>query len=279
VRAIARAASFIENRDPAARSLLSALFANGGRSHTVGVTGPPGVGKSTLVDQFIRVLRAQGQRVAVIAVDPSSPFSGGAILGDRIRMLAHHADDGVFIRSMAARGRLGGIAAATSDMIVLLDAAGFDTIIIETVGVGQGEIEVARVADVTALVLAPGFGDDIQVIKAGVMEIADVFVLNKADEPGIEKLEKDCRDAGRPVVRCVALTGEGVAAVLAAVRGNRLSRDASVQNWSIRLQEMYRDRLAARLPSSELQRAAERVAAREADPYTIVDQWLQEKGS
>jgi LAO/AO transport system kinase len=145
--------------------------------------------------------------------------------------------------------------------------------------VGQGEIEVARVADLTALVLAPGFGDDIQVIKAGVMEIADVFVLNKADEPGIEKLEKDCQDAGRPVVRCVALTGEGVAAVLAAVRGNRLSRDASVQNWSIRLQEMYRDRLAARLPSSELQRAAERVAAREADPYTIVDQWLQEKGS
>jgi LAO/AO transport system kinase len=194
-------------------------------------------------------------------------------------MLAHHADHGVFIRSMAARGRLGGIAATTSDMVVLLDAAGFDTIVIETVGVGQGEIDVARVADVTALVLAPGLGDDVQAIKAGVMEIADVFVLNKADQPGVEKLEKDLREAGRPVVRCVASTGEGVAAVLSAVGGSALSRDRGVQNWSIRLQEMYRDQVAARLPSSALQLAAERVAAREADPYTIVDQWLQEKGS
>jgi LAO/AO transport system kinase len=180
---------------------------------------------------------------------------------------------------MAARGRLGGIAATTSDMVVLLDAAGFDTIVIETVGVGQGEIDVARVADVTALVLAPGLGDDVQAIKAGVMEIADVFVLNKADQPGVEKLENDLREAGRPVVRCVASTGEGVAAVLSAVGGSALSRDRGVQNWSIRLQEMYRDQVAARLPSSALQLAAERVAAREADPYTIVDQWLQEKGS
>ena len=221
-------------------------------------------------------------------MDPTSPFTGGAILGDRIRMQSHHADPSVFIRSMATRGQLGGLAPATADLTLLLDAAGFGTILIETVGVGQDEVDIARLADATVVVLAPGFGDDVQALKAGVMEIADVYVLNKADQPGVDKLEKELQflmglahraDGWQPpIVRCVSSEGTGVPDALAAVRRFRdsgLGSRRTVQNWIIRLQAMYRERVSVRLPSAEVAQAAEQVATRQADPYTIVHDWLQ----
>src|SRR5258707_9178200 len=192
-RALARAATMIENRHPDAEALLRELFPHTGRALIIGVTGAPGTGKSTLCDQLVRTLRAEGKTVGVIAVDPTSPYTGGAILGDRIRMQQHHADPGVFIRSMATRGWLGGLARATTEMTMLLDAAGRDVVIVETVGVGQDEVEIARLADVTLVVLAPGMGDDVQELKAGIMEIADVFAINKADLPGVEKLERELK--------------------------------------------------------------------------------------
>jgi LAO/AO transport system kinase len=226
--------------------------------------------------------------VGIVAVDPTSPFTGGAILGDRIRMLAHHGDAGVFIRSMATRGRLGGLAAATTDLTVLLDAAGFEVVLVETVGVGQDEVEIARVADVTAVVLIPGMGDDVQALKAGIMEIADVYILNKADLPGIDKLERELQVlvtlAPRldgwvpPAVRCTATEGSGVTEALAAIRrfqASGLGAARSRANWSVRLREMFRERLASRLPAAEVEEAAAQVAARERDPYTVVEEWLK----
>src|SRR5580698_6254082 len=183
LRALARAATLIENRNSAADTLLRELFPHSGHAITIGITGAPGAGKSTLVDKLTHTLRQENKSVGIIAVDPTSPYTGGAILGDRIRMLAHHADPHVFIRSMATRGWLGGVAAATTDMAVLLDAAGKDVVLVETVGVGQDEVEIAKLAAVTVVVLVPGMGDDVQAIKAGIMEIADVFVINKADQP------------------------------------------------------------------------------------------------
>jgi LAO/AO transport system kinase len=193
VRALARAATLIENRKAEGRELLQLLSNSTGHALTIGITGPPGAGKSTLAAALTTSLRQQGKRVAILAVDPSSTASRGAILGDRIRMQEHHADPGVFIRSVATRGQLGGLAACTFDLVRLLDAAGFDAILIETVGVGQDEIDVSATADVTLVVLVPGHGDDVQAIKAGLMEIADIFVLNKADLPGVERLEQDIR--------------------------------------------------------------------------------------
>jgi LAO/AO transport system kinase len=181
LRALARAATLIENGSSAARDLLAALFPHTGRALTIGLTGPPGAGKSTLASAVTAIARREGKRVAILAVDPSSPFTQGAILGDRIRMQQHYDDPDVFVRSMATRGHLGGLAAATFDMALLLDAAGFDLVFIETVGVGQGEVEIASLADVTVVVLVPGLGDDVQTLKAGVLEIADVFAINKAD--------------------------------------------------------------------------------------------------
>src|SRR5580658_3483105 len=221
IRSIARAATWIENRRPEAEALLRELFPHTGRAMILGITGSPGAGKSTLCDQLARELRTEGKRVGVIAVDPTSPYTGGAILGDRIRMQRHHADPGVFIRSMATRGWLGGLAAATTEMTMLLDAAGFDVVLVETVGVGQDEVEIARLADVTLVVMVPGMGDDVQAIKAGIMEIADVFVINKADQPGAEKLERELKSyltlSHRPdgwsptIVRTVASDGKGIA--------------------------------------------------------------------
>ena len=193
IRAIARASTLIENRE--ASALLKGLFPHTGKALVLGVTGSPGAGKSTLVNLFIRLLRLEGLSVAVLAVDPSSPFSGGAILGDRVRMLDHYRDDQVYIRSMATRGQMGGLAAATAGMTLLLDAAGFDVVLVETVGVGQDEIEIARLAQVTIVVLTPNMGDDIQAIKAGLMEIANLFVINKSDLEGAAKLEREIRNA------------------------------------------------------------------------------------
>jgi LAO/AO transport system kinase len=234
LRALARAASWVENRRPEAETLLKELSAHTGRALILGVTGAPGAGKSTLADQLIRMLRNEGKTVGVVAIDPSSPYSGGAILGDRIRMQEHHADPGVFIRSMATRGWPGGVARATREMTTLLDAAGRDVVIVETVGVGQGEVEIARLVDVTMLVLVPGMGDEVQSIKAGIMEIADVFVINKSDLPGADKLDQELRSylglAHRPdgwtprIVHTIAKEGKGIAEALAAVRESR--RDA-----------------------------------------------------
>ena len=214
-RALARAATLIENGR--ATELLREIAPHAGRALILGVTGAPGVGKSTLCDQIIHLLRVEGKTVGVIAVDPSSPYSGGAILGDRIRMQRHHADSGVFIRSMASRGVSGGLARATADLAILLDAAGRDVVIIETVGVGQGEIDIVRLAQVTLVVLAPGVGDDVQAMKAGVMEIADLFVINKADMPGVEALEHDLAAWNRKALRTVASEGQGIAEVIAEV--------------------------------------------------------------
>jgi len=231
VRAVARAATAIENRREEARGLLEELAPYAGRSRVVGITGPPGVGKSTLADRLTRVLRDRRQAVGVVSVDPSSPFSGGALLGDRIRMQEHYADPGVFIRSMATRGSMGGLARATADMAVLLAAAGKDFILIETVGVGQDEVDVARVADAVVVVLVPGMGDDVQASKAGIMEIADVFVINKADHPGVERVEREIQTmlglAPRPdgwvppVVRTVASEGVGISELLGALEDHR----------------------------------------------------------
>jgi LAO/AO transport system kinase len=194
-RALARAISLLEAGTPEGQMLLQHLRSEGGKARIIGITGSPGSGKSTLTDGLIKVARAQGRCVAVIAVDPTSPFSGGAILGDRIRMMQHHQDEGVFIRSMATRGQLGGLAATTLQALVLLDAYGFDDIFIETVGVGQSEIDIVKVADTTVLVLTPGQGDSVQAFKAGIMEIADVFVINKADLPGSGRLKREIQAA------------------------------------------------------------------------------------
>jgi len=220
LRALARAATIIEDQDQSAASLLVAIRAHSGRALILGITGAPGAGKSTLCDGMISLLRAEGKTVGVIAIDPSSPLTGGAILGDRIRMQQHHADPGVFIRSMATRGIPGGIARATRDLAMLLDAAGRDVVIIETVGIGQSEVEIARLSQVTILVVVPGSGDDVQAMKAGVVEVADIFVINKADLPGADKIEQELHAIAddRPVLRTVASEGQGLAEVLHAAQ-------------------------------------------------------------
>jgi len=287
VRALARAATLIENHHANAAGLMKELFPHTGKSVVFGVTGSPGAGKSTFTDQLIAELRKEDQQVGVIAVDPTSPYTGGAILGDRIRMIRHHADPGVFIRSMATRGWLGGLAGATTDMALLLEAAGKQSVIVETVGVGQDEVEVARLADVTALILVPGMGDDVQAIKAGIMEIADVFVINKSDQPGAEQLEREIKSMQSlamrkdlwvpPIVRTVASEGVGIAEALAAMRsylerGNPNER--AVASWTLRLKEMLRERALDRFAQVDFALAAQEVAARRMDPYTLVEQWL-----
>ena len=221
-RALARLATGVENREPQALETLRELESAAGHARIVGITGPPGAGKSTLVDALALELRRQGKTIAILAVDPSSRASGGAILGDRIRMQQHHADPGVFIRSMATRGTVGGLARATADLAHLMDAAGRDYVIIETVGVGQDEIEITSVAQVTVVVLVPGMGDDIQAIKAGIMEIADIFVINKSDHPGADRVELELHAEGFacPILRTVATEGRGIPELVAAIAGN-----------------------------------------------------------
>lgn len=291
-RAIARAATAIENRAADAEPLLRELFPQTGKAVVIGITGAPGSGKSTLVDQLVRALREEGRRVGVIAVDPSSPWSGGAILGDRIRMQRHHDDPGVFIRSMATRGWLGGLARTTTDMALLLDAAGYEYILIETVGVGQDEVEIARLADVTVVVLVPGAGDAVQMLKAGIMEIADVFVINKADLEGADRLEREVKaslalasakdHAKPPVVLTVAQEGRGIAEALAAVRSRLqggVRRERAVAAWSVALREMLRERLLEGFSGVNFEAAAEEVAARRRDPYSLVDEWMARCGA
>ena len=220
-RALSRVATGIENRDPQALETLRELETETGHARIVGITGPPGAGKSTLVDALALELRKQGKTLAILAVDPSSRTSGGAILGDRIRMQRHHADPGIFIRSMATRGTVGGLAGATADLAHLMDAAGRDYVIIETVGVGQDEIEITSVAQVTVVVLVPGMGDDVQAIKAGIMEIADIFVINKSDRPGADRVELELHTEGFacPILRTVATEGKGIPELAAALAG------------------------------------------------------------
>ena len=281
IRPLARAATLIENRAPGCEELLERLFPLSGRALIAGITGAPGAGKSTLADQLVADYRAHGKRVAVLAVDPSSPFSGGAILGDRIRMNRHTGDTGVFIRSMASRGRLGGLAPMTADVALLLDAAGFDVVLIETLGVGQDEVDVARIANVTAVVMVPGMGDDVQALKAGIIEIANIFVINKSDLPGADRLERELIAAMQlsespavPIVRCIASEGKGVAEAAAAME-QAANGPAPAQGWPERLREMLRERLMERISGAEIEAAAEQVAVRRANPYRIVSDWVE----
>ena len=291
-QAIARAISVVEDESRDAPALIRQLFPRAGGARVVGVTGAPGVGKSTLVDALTSDLRRAKQRVGVVAVDPTSPFSGGAILGDRIRMQTHAGDAGVYVRSMATRGHLGGLARATSDVAVILDAAGHDIVLIETVGVGQGEIEIVRTADVSIVVTVPGTGDDIQALKAGIMEIADVFVVNKADRDGADRTVKEIeaaltlKDLGPdawhpPVLKTQATTADGVPAVLDALaRFERERGDAAERRRArarYRLEEILVQRFVERLvatPAAQraLDEAVDRVASGTVDPYTAAEE-------
>ena len=292
--AIARTISAIENGSPDSVRLLRELFAYSGKARVIGITGAPGAGKSTLVDQLAREYRKQDRTVGIVAVDPTSPFSGGAILGDRIRMMTHHADPGIFIRSMATRGFLGGLARATTDVATVLDASGKDLILIETVGVGQDEIDIVRLADVTVLILVPGMGDDVQTIKAGIMEIADIFVINKSDREGADRVEREIRAmqslATRPdrwtppIVKTVASDGKGIPELDAAIAGyegylqqQNLLLKKKISNWRERLVEMLRDALLnrlleERLEQDQLSRLATDVAEHRRDPYSLVEE-------
>ncbi len=290
-RAIARGISLIENNSQEAQSLLKELFPYTGKSTIIGVTGSPGSGKSTLVDKLIEFVRKDENELGIIAVDPSSPFSGGAILGDRIRMMRHSTDPGIFIRSMATRGHLGGLAKASGEAIAILEASGKDIILVETVGVGQDEVEVVKFADIILVVLIPGAGDDIQAFKAGLMEIADIFVLNKADSPETDKTEKQVRamlDLGlkdRPipaVIKTVATQGDGIEALFKEIERIQSERDDEMQavrkmnliSWM--LKDIINDKLYRKVSDnileSEFEDLVVKIYRREVDPYTVADQ-------
>jgi LAO/AO transport system kinase len=294
LRALARAISAVENRAPESLDLLKALFPHTGHARIIGLTGAPGAGKSTLVDQLAREYRNQNKTVGIIAVDPTSPYSGGAILGDRIRMGSHYADPGIYIRSMATRGSLGGLAGTTSDVAALLDASGRDLVLIETVGVGQDEVDIVRLAEITVVILVPGMGDDVQTIKAGIMEIADIFVINKSDREGAERVEREIRAMQSlstrsdkwtpPIVKTVATDGAGIPELARSIasyddflRTHDLTRQKKVQNWQERLVEMLRQSLLDKVVREQLgdgavKRYAAEIAEHKRDPYSLVEE-------
>jgi len=299
-RALARAISIVENRAAGWSDLLKALFPHTGKARVIGLTGAPGAGKSTLVDQLAKHYRKENQTVGIIAVDPTSPYTGGAILGDRIRMQDHHADPGIYIRSMATRGSLGGLARATADAATVLDASGRNIVMIETVGVGQDEIDIVRLAEVTVVILVPGMGDDVQTIKAGIMEIADIFVINKSDRDGAERVEREIRAlqslATRnnedswtpPIVKTVASEGVGTAELTKAIadyeaylKKQNLAFKKNVENWQERLVEMLRDAMLEKARAKldrdgGLERYAAEIAEHKRDPYSLVEELVEE---
>ena len=295
LRAMARAISLIEDEAPAAAALVRDIFQHTGHTYLVGVTGPPGAGKSTLVDRLAAETRQANETVGVIAVDPTSPFTGGAILGDRLRMQAHAQDPGVFIRSMATRGHMGGLARATSDAALVLDAAGKSLVIIETVGVGQDEVDIVRTADVSVVILVPGTGDDVQALKAGIMETADIFLVNKCDREGADRMVTSIEsnlalqhfgDAEwrPPIIKTEATTGRGVAELWQAIGRFRVhSEGARARRLKARNEFRLRDLLAHRfqehvetrlLGPGEFEALVERIARREVDPYTAASDIL-----
>jgi LAO/AO transport system kinase len=291
-RAVARAISLIEDESAAGAELVRRIFPSTGKAYLIGVTGPPGAGKSTLVDRMTTEIRKTGQTVGVVAVDPTSPYTGGAILGDRVRMQAHAGDSGVFIRSMATRGHLGGLARETGEAAMVLDAAGKDVVIIETVGVGQDEVDIVRTADVSIVTIVPGTGDEVQALKAGIMEIADIFVVNKADRDGADRTVNSIEamltlhtfadgEWRPPIMKTEATTGRGVAELLATIEKFRAHTAAEQGNrrraraeW--RLRELLGQRFMRHveqhvLEAGEFDELLNRIAARATDPYTVVD--------
>jgi LAO/AO transport system kinase len=298
-RALARAISAVENRASESSELLKALFPHSGHARILGLTGPPGAGKSTLVDHLARHYRKHRRTVGIIAVDPTSPYTGGAILGDRIRMQDHFSDPGIYIRSMATRGSLGGLAQSTADVATVLDASGRDLIMIETVGVGQDEVDVVRLADITVVILVPGMGDDVQTIKAGIMEIADIFAINKSDHEGAERVEREIRALQSlavrsdnwtpPIVKTVATDGTGIGELAEAIeiyekylKSEDLVLKHKIQNWQDRLIEMLRQALLEKarqqMGDGNLTRYAAEIAEHKRDPYTLVEEITEKLG-
>jgi LAO/AO transport system kinase len=295
-RAIARAISQVENGAENAAGLMKAVFPKTGRAMIIGITGPPGAGKSSLVDKLALFYLNQGEKIGIICVDPSSPFSGGAILGDRIRMATLGLDKNVFIRSMATRGNLGGLSRATVDAVAILDAAGFDKVIVETVGVGQDEVEIVKAADVSVVVLVPGMGDDVQAIKAGIMEIGDVFVINKSDREGVLRAEKELKSLlemahrsdnwNSPIVRTVATESKGIEALAEAIKAfydfqrtvENPERKKAIARW--RLLELLQEKLLENLlrkngTSEKLDQMAAEIAEKKTNPYAAVEEILK----
>ena len=289
-RAIAKGISLVENNVPEAQDILKKIFPHTGNSVVIGITGSPGSGKSTLVDQIIESLKIKGKKLGIIAVDPSSPFSGGAILGDRIRMMRHTTDPDIFIRSMATRGHLGGLAKATGEAISILEASGKDVILVETVGVGQDEVEIIKLADLVLVVLIAGVGDEIQTFKAGIMEIDDIFVVNKADSPEAEKTERQIKamlelgikkERIPPVVKTVATTGDGIDSLvkeierLVAGLGEDIKTNRKKRLLYWMLKDIIMDKIFQKVMDSfkpgEFESLIERIHEKENDPYTIAE--------